>query len=798
MADVNVKLGVDTSEAERNLESFSSKITKFGAAVSAGFAAIKIGEFLADGIKEAIEAEKSLAKLSTQLKIAGEFSDAAVADFDAFASSIERSTNVSAEAVLEQSALAKSFGLTNEESQELIKAATQLSAVTGEDLSSSVDTLIKSYQGQTKELSRTIDGVQGLTKEQLKNGGAIALLNERYGGTAEAALNTYSGSLTALERGFGDISEEIGKAVISNTQLIGVIRVVTKAFEEIVDFLASNKSAINSFVSVLIDGFFGAAKGVTFLGSVIERILGGAIVAVTVPLEGLLGIFKSLAKLGGSATKSISEGFEDAEIFIKNFNEAAIKGVTENDGAFANLNEKIVEVQKSLKTTATVAKRSSDDINKSARSTRTLVNAEETQKELKKAQQEYKDFVFEITKQVASETDKVNLQRDQQLEKIRKLHKEARLSAKDLAEAEILINENASKQISEIQKKERDKAVNDAKANPIQIVFEFATGSAVSEDSLKAAGVSLATNFFSSLKQGAAGVQQIGGAIAEGIGTKLDGLLSDSSFFGLGGLLKEIFAFTSQSNDQIREQIQSFVSAIPQLIVNLSTSVSAIIEGFTKALEDERFQESLAKAIVKSTITVIPLLVKAVADFIPALFEFYGGLVRELFEALRDFINQDVGKAFEDIRKFLVDFFTSVFSSDFFKPFTDAIDRLIEKLGGIANPLAKVTGGGGVSNPLTSAGASVRRALGFAEGGIVPPGFPNDTYPAFLTSGETVVPPGRSLPDEDGSMDLNNALLAQLVSLLKQPQTVSATAELNGRAFADIVLQLNRSNARLA
>jgi len=29
-----------------------------------------------------------------------------------------------------------------------------------------------------------------------------------------------------------------------------------------------------------------------------------------------------------------------------------------------------------------------------------------------------------------------------------------------------------------------------------------------------------------------------------------------------------------------------------------------------------------------------------------------------------------------------------------------------------------------------------------AKGGIVPPGYPNDSYPAMLTSGETVLPKG--------------------------------------------------------
>jgi hypothetical protein len=39
--------------------------------------------------------------------------------------------------------------------------------------------------------------------------------------------------------------------------------------------------------------------------------------------------------------------------------------------------------------------------------------------------------------------------------------------------------------------------------------------------------------------------------------------------------------------------------------------------------------------------------------------------------------------------------------------------------------------------------ASLSAAAGMAEGGVVPPGYPNDSYPARLTSGEMVVPPGK-------------------------------------------------------
>ncbi|MFO8022417.1 MAG: hypothetical protein R6U65_08120, partial [Perlabentimonas sp.] len=45
---------------------------------------------------------------------------------------------------------------------------------------------------------------------------------------------------------------------------------------------------------------------------------------------------------------------------------------------------------------------------------------------------------------------------------------------------------------------------------------------------------------------------------------------------------------------------------------------------------------------------------------------------------------------------------------------------------------------------------STIKSQGMAKGGVVPAGFPGDTYPAALTSGETVIPPNK-LPDMMGN-----------------------------------------------
>ena len=67
-------------------------------------------------------------------------------------------------------------------------------------------------------------------------------------------------------------------------------------------------------------------------------------------------------------------------------------------------------------------------------------------------------------------------------------------------------------------------------------------------------------------------------------------------------------------------------------------------------------------------------------------------------------------------------------------------------LGGVAGKLGLA---GGKSLGAGLAGVILGRPM--ATGGVVPAGFPNDSYPALLTSGETVVPKPHALPSLTGS-----------------------------------------------
>lgn len=104
---------------------------------------------------------------------------------------------------------------------------------------------------------------------------------------------------------------------------------------------------------------------------------------------------------------------------------------------------------------------------------------------------------------------------------------------------------------------------------------------------------------------------------------------------------------------------------------------------------------------------------------------------------------------------------------------------------------------------------SMESVFGKAEGGIVPKGYQNDSYPAALTSGELVIPAGTTpalinLIDSvskggvnNKSNDETNTLLKQLIALIAGQQT-TVNVQLDKNVLARAILSLSQDNRRLA
>lgn len=244
--DLEVKNnGLSKALDEGNKKAFSlEKSLETALGVFGGGVALKGFELLGQAIqvsidyaKESIKAfseqEDALNKLGQALKASGSFSEGAINDFSAYASELQRTSKFGDEVVLSQLALAKSFGATNERSKDLVTAAANLSAVFGGSLDENVTKLGKTLSGEVGRLGQLIPELKGLTKAQLEAGDAALIINSKFGGAAASELNTYSGSVVALNNAFSDLQEEIGGLIVSTFDLGGANSGLKFIYEEI-------------------------------------------------------------------------------------------------------------------------------------------------------------------------------------------------------------------------------------------------------------------------------------------------------------------------------------------------------------------------------------------------------------------------------------------------------------------------------------------------------------------------------------------------------------------------------------
>lgn len=216
-----------------------------GAAV-AGLAGL--GAVLGTSVAEAMKAEEALAGLDAVLKstggIAGVTRDAALD----LASSLQKVTRFSDEAVLEAEKVMLTFtAIGKDVFPDAIKAALDMSTVLGTDLQSSVIQIGKALQdpilGVTalRRVGVNFNETQmEMIKAMVEAGDVMGAqrfilqeLQTEFGGAAEAAGKTFAGQLDILKNQISDVQEKIGFALLPIlSKLVEMVGpTLTRAFE---------------------------------------------------------------------------------------------------------------------------------------------------------------------------------------------------------------------------------------------------------------------------------------------------------------------------------------------------------------------------------------------------------------------------------------------------------------------------------------------------------------------------------------------------------------------------------------
>lgn len=170
------------------------------------------------------------------------------------------------EEIIGQQAFLASLGLTEQQINDTIEAAAQLSSATGMMLDSAVKNLAKTYGGLSGELGESIPKLKELTAEQMKNGEAVKFILENYKGFAETLAKTGTGPLKQLWMAIGDLAEEFGKV------LMPAVQYATEAIKSFVKWL-QDLSPVAKTTIVVLSGLATSLGPATLAWSTILKIL---------------------------------------------------------------------------------------------------------------------------------------------------------------------------------------------------------------------------------------------------------------------------------------------------------------------------------------------------------------------------------------------------------------------------------------------------------------------------------------------------------------------------------------------
>lgn len=179
-------------------------------------AAFAVWEKLGDGIRYAIaqatEGEKSKAKLRSTLASLGLEVESNFGKFEDFGELLKSQANVDDDVTRSLVTLALNLGVNKDQVEQLVAAAVGLAEVTGDDVTSSLDSLTKAVNGNFKALDKGLPTVRNAVTAEQKLA-EISRLAQQGLRQKRDATQTLSGATEGLSRAYDDLAESVGESL---------------------------------------------------------------------------------------------------------------------------------------------------------------------------------------------------------------------------------------------------------------------------------------------------------------------------------------------------------------------------------------------------------------------------------------------------------------------------------------------------------------------------------------------------------------------------------------------------------
>ncbi len=735
-----------------------------------------IKNIIKDSIKASSDAEVSLNRFNTSLALSGKYSKQTSDEFSKFATTLQSVTVFEDDAILKSAALIQSLGKLDKEGLKTATVASaDLAAALGIDLSQAAGLVAKASTGSIEALARY--GIRIKTTGDSAKDFQLALtaINEQFGGAAQAQVNTFSGAMTQLENVIGDTKEEFGALITDNPILLAGMHSLKDVFTILKDVISENKETIRTLI----------AEGFISLISVIPTIATGMSKLYEAIDSGRLVLNFITDKVLG-----LRQAYIEYEITILNVHKSA----QEFFGGQAKLTTQLIEKSKRELEIAKEARLANDsDANNRLKNQEKIVSA-------------LTDFASKAESAIKKQVEKTkglhNEERENFLSDLSKKSEGHKAFTKSMAEAEKVWEQEEK----ERRKRRKEEYQNDLKINAVlssggsspfaaftdQIDDSTLTDeqkSTLGRNQLIGAGAGVATSVLGG-KEGAKNL------LSSGAGAAANLFLP-----GSGPIVETLTKMLAGGPEATRQMVREFAQALPDLIEAIIDSIPVFIEELANQIP----------IIIERLAEKAPMIIDRLIQSIPRIVE---ALIKQAGPALAISFAQNAPEMAWSFVRAMIDMVPQLIKS-----IADGVYEAIKNILSSLNPFGG--GGGGIGGIFSDIGGAIEdvfgwskggqgfKAPGFANGGSitrVPMGFDNDTYPARLTSGELVVDRSTAVDlknflnsnKEEGGGEISNTILLKILDAVSTPVSVTSEISLNRKAFAELLLDLSRTNTRLA
>ena len=286
---------------------------KSGAQAAFKAATVAVAGFTAGmalAISKANEQELAIAKLEGALRATGKFTRELSRDMQEMASGFQAASTTGDEAILSMQSLLFAMGATTDNIKQVTQATLDLSAGMGVQASGAALLFGKALSGDFGTLSRYGILVSDIEGNSNKLAAALAQVQQKFGGQAQAQANTFGGKMKQVANSFGDMLEEIGFLITKDERFIDILKETVVWITQMSTAIKENRT----FLRALGTDIFSDVKKIWYpFGEAIKFIVLGFKSVATASIH-LRGMFNQL-------TGDVEEANEMFAISAKMFKE---------------------------------------------------------------------------------------------------------------------------------------------------------------------------------------------------------------------------------------------------------------------------------------------------------------------------------------------------------------------------------------------------------------------------------------------------------------------------------------------